>query len=163
MNAREIRSVTRLYSKARRTAETSRFNGEQKDSALRNAGGQINVPIGDIKRTNRSPSRRSTLSGRAIQALQSRSQTQIQAARTFASLPRSLVARVNLFQLLVNPTATVVATQYLTVHQPPRSRSTWDCDPPLMPNARPRWHCLMREALFDRHGHVTLGCQEMHE
>ena len=50
MNAREIRSVARLYSKAGRTAETSRYNGQQKDSALRNAGSQINVPIGDISR-----------------------------------------------------------------------------------------------------------------
>ena len=50
MNAREIRSVARLYSKAGRTAETSRFNGQWKDSALPNAGGQINVPKGDISR-----------------------------------------------------------------------------------------------------------------
>jgi hypothetical protein len=39
-----------LYSKARRTAETSRFDGQYKDSALRNTDGQIDVLIDEISR-----------------------------------------------------------------------------------------------------------------
>jgi hypothetical protein len=68
----------------------------------------------------------------------------------------SIVARVWLVKLLVDPFVAIVAAPHLTAHEPPRDRAPWDHDPPQMPEAGPSWLGFRVMARVARHDHITL-------